>query len=303
MSTHVTRPEWLHESVWPFPIETIVVDDTKVAFTDVGEGPALLFLNAPQWSMVWRDVIGALCDQYRCVTLDPPGLGLSDRVDRTRQHLGTVRDAVVAVVDRLGLEQATLVVHDLGGLAGLAAVSLRRGVFGRLAAVNTFGWGPGGVLLPGMLAVFGSGVVLRLDVATRLLPWATSGPFGVGRVMDPRTRAAYRRGFDRKATAAMHRMFSDASTNAQIHRQAAEGLAMLEDAPALTVFGGWGDYLGFRNQWRRRLPRLTEVVVPRGLHFPMCDAPEVVASALAEWEASTRTTRTPSAPSRRPDDR
>ena len=41
-----------------------------------------------------------------------------------------------------------------------------------------------------------------------------------------------------------------------------------------------GDYFAFQRQWRRRHPTLQAVVVPRGLHFPMCDNPELVAAEL-----------------------
>lgn len=288
MDAPLSRPEWLDESVWQFPIHTMPFNDLRVAYTDIGSGPTLFLLNAPQWSMVWRDVIAELHHHYRCVTLDPPGLGLSDRIPAGDQTLGTVRDAVVALTDNLALEDATLIIHDLGGLSGLAAASSRPEAFGRLAAVNTFGWRPQGLLLPFMLWIFGSAPVRWLDSATRILPRATSGRFGVGRVMNPADRAAFRRAFDRSATAAIHRMFSDASTNTEVHRQASDGLGRLKDKPALTVFGSWGDYLRFRRQWRGLLPNLTESTVPRGLHFPMNDAPTVVATTLERWEESTR---------------
>lgn len=287
MPAALVRPAWLDTAVWPHHVGTLWLGDRRVAYTDVGTGRPLLFLNAPQWSMVWRDVIARLQPRYRCVTLDAPGLGLSDRLEADRQHLGTVRDATVALVDHLELRETTLVVHDLGGLAGLAAVAARAAAFDRLVAVNTFGWRPEGVLLPVMLSIFGSGLLRRLDAATRALPVATSGPLGVGRAMDRPSRAAFRRAFDRAATAAIHRMFADAASNAEIHRQAAAGLAVLAPRPALTVFGAWGDYLRFRRAWRRRLLVLTEVTVPHGLHFPMTDDPTMVADAIATWDAAT----------------
>lgn len=285
MSVNPTRPSWLDDTVWPFAITTLHVDGVRIACTDVGAGRPLVFLNAPQWSLIWRDVILRLQDRYRCITLDPPGLGLSDRIAPERQHLGTVRDATVALVDHLQLHGAVLVVHDLGGLAGLAAAAERPDAFDRLVAVNTFGWRPQGLLLPVMLRVFGSGLLRRADTATRALPLATSGPFGVGRRMDAASRLAYRRAFDRPAAAAMHRYFADAAHNADIHRQADDGLELLALRPALTVFGAWGDYLRFGAAWRRRLPDVAQVRVRRALHFPMNDDPAGVAEAISTWDA------------------
>jgi haloalkane dehalogenase len=34
----------------------------------------------PAWSFVYRDVIGKLRDQFRCIALDYPGFGLSHAV-------------------------------------------------------------------------------------------------------------------------------------------------------------------------------------------------------------------------------
>src|SRR5262249_20317905 len=44
------RPSWLPVSVWPF--ETLSVDtaEGEVAFTDVGQGPVLLFVHTGFWS-------------------------------------------------------------------------------------------------------------------------------------------------------------------------------------------------------------------------------------------------------------
>jgi len=285
MPAELARPGWLDETIWPFPISTLWAGDLRVAYTDVGAGRPLLFLNAPQWSMVWRDVISMLQHDHRCVSFDAPGVGLSDRIEPHRQNLSTVRDATIALVDHLELRETTLVVHDLGGLAGLAAAAERPDAFDHLIAVNTFGWRPRGALLPAMLSVFGSGLMRRFDAATGLLPAATSGPLGVGRAMDRPSRAAFRRAFDRSATAAMHRMFADAG-NEEIHRQASAGLSMLAGRPALSIFGRWGDYGRFRKAWRRHLPVLHEITVPASLHFPMNDNPAMVADAIASWIAT-----------------
>ena len=115
------------------------------------------------------------------------------------------------------------------------------------------------------------------------VPSPSLRPFGVGSRMDKPSRVAFRRAFDRPATATMHRLFADAASNDEVHSEAAEGLTILVRGPAITVFGSWGDYLRFRRQWRQRLPRLTEVSVPRGLHFPMNDNPGLCADAITQW--------------------
>lgn len=285
MATTATmhRPEWLPEPVWPFPIRTIDVDDAAVAYTDTGAGPTLLFVHAGQWSFVWRDVIAALRPRFRCVTFDAPGSGLSDRVAPSRQNLAAVRDAAGALIDHLDLRGITLVIHDLGGVTALAAAAPRAERFVGLAAVNTFGWRPSGPLFRGMLAVVGSGWLRTLDGWTRFLPTATSTAAGVGAHLDRSGRRAFRRGLDREAVHAMHRLFASARHSPDVYRDAAravhDGLAHL---PVLTVFGRWSDYLGLQPQWKRRFPAARQVTAGR-FHFPMNDDPATVATALASW--------------------
>jgi len=49
---------------------------------------------------------------------------------------------MTAVIERLDLENLTIVVHDLGGLAGLAGAARTPERVRRIAAINTFGWRP-----------------------------------------------------------------------------------------------------------------------------------------------------------------
>jgi len=281
------RPSWLPDAVWPFPLAALDVDGRRVVLSDTGgDGPVLLFCHAGLWSLLWRDVIAELADRYRCVTFDPPGSGLSDRVGRGEQDLSTVRRAVGALIDELDRPEITLVLHDLGGLAALAAAHTRADRIAGIAAVNTFGWRPRGVLLPTALRFFGSAGMRELDAFTGVLPRASSSRFGVGRHMDRPTRRAWRAGLgDRAARRTTHRLFHDAARNHVVHRDAEAALALLADRPILTIFGRFGDYLRFRRQWQARRPDAVQRTVAR-FHFPMCDDPALVARQLDAWMTS-----------------
>jgi pimeloyl-ACP methyl ester carboxylesterase len=277
------RPDWLPESVWPFEIQALDVHDTTVAYTDVGQGPTMMFSHAGQWSFVWRDVITELSPQYRCVTFDPPGSGLSQRVGVPR--LAIVRDTIGTLIDHLDLRDITLVMHDLGGVTALAAIADRPGRVAGLAAVNTFGWRPAGPLLRGMLALAGSSWMREVDAWTRLLPAATTTRLGAGRNLDPPSRRAFRRGLDRDAVRAMHRLFASARTSPEVFRDAERALqAELRRVPLLTVFGAWSDYFGFQQQWRQRFPDARQVRAGR-YHFPMADNPKQFAAVIRSWHA------------------
>ncbi len=294
--TAALRPDWLPEDVWPFPLASLDVGGRRVVYTDTGgPGRTLLFIHAGLWSLLWGGVIEELAGGYRCLTLDPPGSGLSERLPRQEQSLQAVANAVGSLIDELDLHDVTLVLHDLGGLAGLAAAHRRVDRIARIAAVNTFGWRPQGVTLPVALRFFGSATMREVDAFTGMLSRGSSSRFGVGRHMDRPTRRAWRAGLrDRSSRRSTHRLFRDAARNGAVHAEAEAALAALADRPTLTIFGRLGDYFRFQKQWRARRPGIVQHVVPGGLHFPMCDDPPLVARLLAAWmEGQTEDLRAP----------
>ena len=197
--------------------------------------------------------------------------------------------------DRAGIDQhqvngIRLLTHELLGLAVLVAASTRLLRVSALAAVNTFGWRPRGVLLPVALRLFGSAMMRETDTWTGFLANASSTRAGVGRHMNRATKLAWRAGLaDHSARRAMHRMFTDAARNHTIHTAAETALHEFAQRPLLTIFGQFGDYFGFQRQWRRRHPGVLQVTVRRGLHFPMCDNPALVANQLHHWHHDSRT--------------
>src|SRR5262245_54348325 len=78
--TPLPRPVWLSERVWPYQTSSLEVDEAKIAVTDVGQGPAILFVHTGLWSFIWREVISRLAADFRCVCFDAPGTGQSDRL-------------------------------------------------------------------------------------------------------------------------------------------------------------------------------------------------------------------------------
>src|SRR5947209_493951 len=86
------------------PLASLDVAGRRVVYTDTGgSGPVLLFVHVAQWSLLWGGVIADLRDRYRCVTLDPPGSGLSERVPRDEQNLTAAARATGALIDLLDL--------------------------------------------------------------------------------------------------------------------------------------------------------------------------------------------------------
>lgn len=167
------RPSWLSSSAWPWQPYLLSHHQGGIAVTDIGDGPAVLFVHVGSWSFVWRDVLLRLANDFRCVAIDAPGCGLSDRLS-TPPTLAQAADAITSVIDALQLRDLTLVAHDLGGPAGFLAAARRGDRVAALAAVNCFAWRPTGPLFRGMLAAMGSAPVRELDAAIN-----AAGPQGV----------------------------------------------------------------------------------------------------------------------------
>ena len=281
----IERPVWLPASAWPWPTYSLETDTGRVAVTDVGQGPTLLFVHVGTWSFVWRDVIACLQNDFRCVALDAPGSGLSYRSE-SAATLAHAADAVTAVVDTLQLNDVTLAAHDLGGPAGFLTATRRADRFAALVSVNCFAWRPSGPAFRGMLTLMGSAPARASDAKLGWLPRLTSTTFGVGRHWNRADLAVFRAGIDPAARRAWHRYFRDARAADDLYAELDTGLpALLADRPLLTIFGQFNDPLRFQRRWRALNPTVHQVKVPRGNHFPMCDNPELVASALTDFAA------------------
>lgn len=278
------RPEWLPSSEWPFNSYGISVGGRRVVVSDVGGGPVLLFVHTGMWSFIWRDVMVRLAGEFRCICIDAPGSGQSERLPRNEITLENSSHAVTEVIKQLGLTDLVLVLHDLGGPAGVAgAASVADRVRG-IAAVNTFSWRPSGRVFRGMLMLMGSAWFREFDVLTQFMPRITSVAFGAGRNLSPGSRAVLRAGIGREGLRAFHYYMHDARRCDDLYVQVDTALAgTFQPLPFLTIFGERNDPFDFQARWKSLFPQAVQLVVPKGNHFPMCDAPDLVADELRSW--------------------
>jgi haloalkane dehalogenase len=115
-----TRPAWLTSELYPFEDRWLDIDGSTVHYVDEGRGPLLLLLHGnPTWSFLYRNIIRALSDSYRCIALDYPGFGLSTARDgygfTPREHSRVVEKLALT----LDLKDVTIMVQDWGGPIGL----------------------------------------------------------------------------------------------------------------------------------------------------------------------------------------
>jgi haloalkane dehalogenase len=282
------RPAWLAPSVWPFESSRLELDDSFVAVTDIGIGPVLLFVHAGFWSFVWRDLMTRLMRDFRCVVLDAPGTGLSGPMSERTTPLAQYARAVNRVIEAMDLQDLTLVIHDLGGPAGIAGAARTQRRVRAMAAINTFGWRPVGAIFRGMLAMMGSGAIRELDALTGFMPRIAATSFGVGRHLDAAGRRAFQAGVGPDGRRSFHAYMRDARFADELYDEVAAALSgPFRSLPVLTIFGERNDPLGFQPHWKELFPDASQVVVPRGNHFPMCDDADLVAKTLRSWHRAT----------------
>jgi haloalkane dehalogenase len=88
----------------------------RVHYVDEGEGrPILMCHGNPTWSFLYRNVIKPLRGRFRCIALDYPGFGLSDR-PKGYGYTPAEQAAVVGeLVRALDLRELIVMDHDWGG--------------------------------------------------------------------------------------------------------------------------------------------------------------------------------------------
>lgn len=88
----------------------------ELAYVAVGEGEPALFVHGIfASSYLWRHVIGALSDEYRCLAIDLPGHGRSPGRPGQDLSFAGLADLLDALCDELSLAPVHLVGNDTGG--------------------------------------------------------------------------------------------------------------------------------------------------------------------------------------------
>ncbi len=81
-----------------------------------GAGEPVLFLHGfPTSSYLWNDVVRSMSEGHRLIVLDQLGYGRSDRPEGASLAVSAHAQRALAVLDTLGVAQACVVGHDLGG--------------------------------------------------------------------------------------------------------------------------------------------------------------------------------------------
>ena len=259
-------------------------------YLDEGSGdPVVMVHGNPTWSFFFRELIKGLANRYRVVAPDHIGCGLSEKpgIDRYDFRLQSRVDDLDQFIKNLDLKQKlTLVLHDWGGMIGLAAALRRPESIGRIVIFNTAAFlPPPGKRLPLRLKII-------RDVNALAKPTVLGGNLFVqgALLMAPRRRldravraglaAPYNSWNNRRATLMFVRdiPLSPADPSYALAKHVDENLYRLKHLPMLIC---WGEHdfvfdLGYLAEWRRRFPSAEVHSFPDAGHYLLEDAPKPI---------------------------
>jgi haloalkane dehalogenase len=263
-------------------------------YIDEGSGPPIVMLHGnPTWSFYYRHLINRFSPEYRTIAPDHIGCGFSDKPSLSEYPYTLARRVsdLGIFLSNLGLEEKiTLVIHDWGGMIGMAwAVDYPERVE-RIVVLNTAAFlPPGGKALPLRLQVvrnlplFSRPAVLGLNLFARsALYMASKKP--LSREVRRCLVAPYTSWHDRIAT---YRFVRDiplrpGDASYQTVFKASQRLGGLSHLPFLIC---WGRHdfvfdLDYFNEWRQRFPGAETHLFEEAGHYILEDAPERVSTLM-----------------------
>ncbi len=119
--------------------QDILVDGVRLAYRDRGDGDPVVFVHGtPSYSYEWRHVVPAVeAAGHRVITYDLLGYGASERPLDRDTSVAAQTDVLVRLLDELGLENPSLITHDIGGAIGQRIAVLHPGRARRLMLIDT----------------------------------------------------------------------------------------------------------------------------------------------------------------------
>jgi haloalkane dehalogenase len=283
-------------SHYPFTGHYLDRGGLRCHYLDEGRGEPLVMLHGnPTWSFYYRNLVLGLRDAYRTVVPDHIGCGLSDKPDDFRYEY-SLKQRVLdleALLDHLGLRGGlTLVLHDWGGMIGMAYAHRHPERVRRLVILNTAAFPmPAGKRLPWPLWLCrntpaGPFLVRGLNAFSR-----GAARFCVTRPLPPLVREGYLAPYDSwRNRIAVLRFVQDiplgpGDRGFELVREVGDGLHRFAAVPALICWGE-RDFVfdrDFLSEWQARLPHAEVHRFPDAGHYVLEDAGDEVLSLVRDF--------------------
>lgn len=109
----------LGRSLTPRPDRWLRLGDRRIAITETGSGPPVLFLHGLGGQAGNFHLLLPLLDRFRCIIPDRPGSGWSDPAPPGRTGIDFHAAKAAAIIEALSVAPALVVGHSLGGAIAL----------------------------------------------------------------------------------------------------------------------------------------------------------------------------------------
>jgi haloalkane dehalogenase len=273
------------------------IDGHRLHYIDEGAGDPMVMIHGnPTWSFYYRHLIKTFSPMYRTIAPDHIGCGLSDKpgasgYDYTLSRRVSDLDFFLSSLDLSG--KITLVVHDWGGMIGMAWAVRNPEKIGRIVVLNTAAFlPPGGKPLPLRLRIIRNMPLFSKAAVQGLNLFARSAL-----IMAPKKALSdevkkclvgpYNSWNNRIAT---YRFVKDIPRTPsdpayETVSRTDEGLHLLRKIPMLIC---WGRHdfvfdLDYLEEWRQRFPEANVHLLEEAGHYILEDSPEKVSSILSDF--------------------
>ncbi len=277
--------------LYPFQSRWFDSSRGRIHYIDEGpssaEGPPILLCHGnPTWSFLYRDIVIALRDRFRCIAPDYLGFGLSERPAGFGYKIDEHARVVGEFVDHLDLDGYLTMGQDWGGPISMAVAVERADRVRGIVLGNTWFW-PTDTLGMKMFSRVMSSPPLQYAILQRNFFVERLIPAGTARRPSAQVMDHYRRvqpsASARKGVAEMPKQILAARP--LLERLAREVPEKLGAKPALLVWG-MKDF-AFKPglllpRMRATFPDHVLVELPTAKHFIQEDAPDQIAAAIIE---------------------
>ncbi len=286
MKQIAARPFEVDHREYPFDSKWHATPEGNMHYIDEGRGDVLLFVHGtPVWSFLYRNIIRHFSQRFRCIAVDHLGFGLSEKRPGMDYRPQAHARRLEALIEALGLQKFTLVVHDFGGPIGLAFAIRHPERIEKIVHFNTWMWSnagdPNKVKLAKLIrSPIGKFLYLRLNFSARFI---VKMAFHDKSKLTPSIHAQYTRPFPGKAQREAPLVLGQELLSDWFETLWSEG-ARIRHLPALVVWGMQDPAFGKGEleRWEKFWEHATIMRIENCGHFPQEEAlPEVLSSMEA----------------------
>ncbi|MCP4353936.1 MAG: alpha/beta fold hydrolase [Desulfobacterales bacterium] len=301
MRTHMINNKQIDMSgfkhLYPFKSHFIDLNGFKYHFLDQGTGdPVVMIHGNPTWSFYYRRLVTELSPRFRTIVPDHIGCGLSDKPG-SKEYNYTLESRVEDVEALLGnleiKKNITLVLHDWGGMIGMACAVRNPGMISRIILMNTAAFFPPGE----------KNIPFRLWFVRNIIPLATPSVLGFNLFSVGAIYMASHKGLSKDVKAGMTAPYNcwknrvatlkfvqdipvrEKDPSYSLVKYVDDNLHNLADIPMLICWGKHDfvfddDYFA---EWQRRFPKAETHMFSDAGHYVLEDVPDKIAVYVKEF--------------------